>query len=198
MGGVEDQLRRAVVLLQLYDRGVGVIALEVEDVADVGAAPGVDRLVVVAHHADVLVPRAEGLDPQILGTVRVLVFVDVEVAPAALIALQHGGRLVEEPHGLEQEVVEVERGGRAQPGLVAPIQPGDLAFPMRMRVLGQKVGVDHLVLRARDRAQDGARFVLAGDRQVVLAQDLLHERLLVVHVVDDEMRIDTDGRAVTA
>ena len=67
-----------------------------------------------------------------------------------------------------------------------------------MRVLGQKVGVDHLVLRARDGAQDGARFVLSGDRQVVLAQDLLHERLLVVHVVDDEMRIDTDGRAVTA
>ena len=58
MGGVEDELRGAVVLLELDDRRVGVVALEVEDVPEVRAAPAVDRLVVVAHDAQVAVaPR---------------------------------------------------------------------------------------------------------------------------------------------
>ena len=62
----------------------------------------------------------------------------------------------------------------------------------------EEVGVDHLVLRPRDGAQDRARLVLARDRQVFLAQDLLHQRLLVVRVVDDEVRVEADGRAVAA
>ena len=109
MGGVEDQLRRAVVPLELHDRRVGVVALEVEDVPDVGAAPAVDRLVVVADDREVAVLRGERPDPQVLRPVRVLVLVDVEVAPAILVAREDVGRLVEEPDRLEEEVVEVER-----------------------------------------------------------------------------------------
>ena len=45
VGGVEDRLSRAVVLLELDDAGVGEVLLEVEDVADVRAAPAVDRVV---------------------------------------------------------------------------------------------------------------------------------------------------------
>ena len=48
VGGVEDGLGRAVVLLEQDRGGVGEVLLEVEDVADVGAAEGVDRLVGVA------------------------------------------------------------------------------------------------------------------------------------------------------
>src|SRR6185369_1823530 len=51
--GIEDQLRRAVVLLELDDRRIRPVALEVEDVAQVGAAPRVDRLVVVADNREV-------------------------------------------------------------------------------------------------------------------------------------------------
>ena len=69
---------------------------------------------------------------------------------------------------------------------------------MGVRVLGQEIGVDHLVLRPRDGAKNRARLVLAGNREVVFAQDLLHERLLVVRVVDDEVRVEADSRAVAA
>ena len=58
--------------------------------------------------------------------------------------------------------------------------------------------VEHLVLGPADGAEDGARPELAGQRQVLLAQDLLHQRLLVVRVVDDEAAVDPDGRAVLA
>ena len=54
-GGLQDGLRGAVVLLQADDLGLGKILFEVEDVVDVGAAPGVDRLVLVAHGAEVVV-----------------------------------------------------------------------------------------------------------------------------------------------
>ena len=83
--GVEDELRRAVVLLQLDDRRVGVVALEVEDVAQVRAAPAVDALVVVADDGEVVVLAARAADPEVLRAVRVLVLVDVQVAPALLV-----------------------------------------------------------------------------------------------------------------
>jgi hypothetical protein len=47
--GVEDVLRRAVVLLEQDHLRVREVPLELDDVADVGAAEGVDRLVGVAH-----------------------------------------------------------------------------------------------------------------------------------------------------
>ena len=112
VGRVEDELGRAVVALELDDRRLGPVALEVEDVAQVGAAPRVDRLVVVADDARLSCLCGEGADPQVLRPVRVLVLVDVQVAPALLVPGQHLGRLLEQPDGLEQQVVEVERPGR--------------------------------------------------------------------------------------
>ncbi len=51
VGGVEDELGRAVVALELDDRRRRPVPLEVEDVAQVRAPPRVDRLVVVPDDA---------------------------------------------------------------------------------------------------------------------------------------------------
>ena len=53
-GRAQDVRGRAVVALQPDDLGAGEILLEAQDVVDLGAAPAVDRLVVVADAADVL------------------------------------------------------------------------------------------------------------------------------------------------
>ena len=98
VGGVEDRLGRAVVLLEADDLGVGVVALELEDVADVGAAPGVDRLVVVADHGEVAVLAGEQVGEAVLGVVRVLVLVDQDVAEGALVVAQALGDLLEQLH----------------------------------------------------------------------------------------------------
>ena len=196
MGGVEDELGRAVVLLELDDRRVGVVALEVEDVADVGAAPAVDRLVVVADDRQVAVLRGQRPDPEVLRPVRVLVLVDVEVAPAILVAGEDVRRLVEQADRLEQEVVEVERADLLEPLDVALREPGDHLLVVVDGVLGEERRVEHLVLRAADRAEHGRRPELAGQRHVLLAEDRLHERLLVVGVVDDEAAADPDRLAV--
>ena len=93
----------------LTTAAVRPVALEIEDVAEVGAAPRVDRLVVVTDDGQVAVARREGAHPQVLGAVRVLVLVDVEVAPAILVLGEDLGRLLEQADALEEQVVEVER-----------------------------------------------------------------------------------------
>ena len=122
----------------------------------------------------------------------------MEVAPALLVLREDVGRLLEQPDGLEQQVVEVERVRLAQALLVARREAGDRPLAVVRGVLGEERRVEHLVLRPADRAEDRARAELAGQRQVLLAEDLLHQRLLVVGVVDDEPAVDPDRLAVGA
>ena len=122
----------------------------------------------------------------------------MEVAPALLVALEDLGRLLEQAHGLEQQVIEVEGLGFPQPLLVARREARDRAVAVVDRVLGEERRVEHLVLRTADRAEHDRRAELAGQRHVLLAEDLLHQRLLVVGVVDDEPAIDADRLAVLA
>ena len=95
--------------------GVGKVVLEVEDVAQVGAAPLVDRLVGVADDAQVAVHADQLLDQQVLRPVGVLVLVDHREAEAPRVALAHRRHAVEQLDRLEQQVVEVERRWR-RPG----------------------------------------------------------------------------------
>src|SRR6266853_4177582 len=53
-GGFEDGLGGAVVLLQANGDRARKIALEVEDIPDIGPAPAVDGLVLIAHYTDIL------------------------------------------------------------------------------------------------------------------------------------------------
>ena len=80
---------RAVVLLEAHDVcASGKSLLEVEDVPDVGAAPAVDGLVVVAHDAEVAVAAGEQLHELVLRAVGVLVLVDEDVLELAAVLLQ--------------------------------------------------------------------------------------------------------------
>ena len=82
MGGREHVAGGAVVLLQLHHPCTGEVLVEVEDVAHVGAAPAVDGLVVVPHHADVPPLPAEQPEQPVLGGVGVLELVHEQVAEA--------------------------------------------------------------------------------------------------------------------
>src|SRR5437763_16984952 len=52
-GGGENVAGGAVIAFEADDLGAGEVVLEAQDVVDLGAAPAVDRLVVVADAADV-------------------------------------------------------------------------------------------------------------------------------------------------
>ncbi len=88
---------RAVVPLQPDNARTFEIRVEAKDVVDLGAPPAIDRLVVVADAADIAVPLGEQPEPEILGDVGVLIFVDLHEAKALLVLRQHVGMLLEQP-----------------------------------------------------------------------------------------------------
>ena len=92
-GGGQDMAGGAVVALQPDDPGAGKIALEAQDVAHLGAAPAIDRLVVVADAAEVAPALGQQAQPQILRDVGVLVLVHQDVAELLLVLGQHVGLL---------------------------------------------------------------------------------------------------------
>ena len=139
VGGGQDGLRGAVVLLE-HDRArVGEVLLEVHDVADVGAAERVDRLVGVTddhqlgrldgvlgdlRHRLLEAVGAQLVDQGVLRVVGVLVLVDEHVPEPATPVLAHRRERPEQVHGHHQQVVEVEGVGLAEAALVLGVRRG--------------------------------------------------------------------------
>ncbi len=111
---MQDVLRRSVILLQADDFGFGKILFEFEDVADVGAPPGIDRLVFVADGAHIVARSGQHAHEFVLRAVGVLIFVDEEILEAAVVIVAHGSGGLQQANGFEQQVIEVEGVGLAQ------------------------------------------------------------------------------------
>ena len=185
---IEDGLGGAEVLLQHDGRHVGEGPLELQNVADVRAAPAVDRLVGVPDDADVAVRLAQQLDDLVLRVVRVLELVDEDVPETFLVRGAHvvvGRQQVGRHH---EQVVEVECVGSQQPALVQRVDVGD-ALAERVRpvagVLAEGLEVDQLGLGLTDDALHRPR------RQPLLIEaelggDHLDEPARVGVVVDGE------------
>ncbi len=191
VGGVEDGLRRTVVLLEEHDVRVRVVRLELLDVADGGTAEGVDRLVGVADDRELagrhrrrgpggqrrlgvgelavgarqlLVVAADQLAHQrVLGVVGVLVLVDQHVPEAAAVVLRHLRERLEQVDHLHDQVVEVHGVRLAQAAGVAPVhvEQHQLVGCALRDLCGVVVGVDELVLERGDAACQGAGRVAA-------------------------------------
>ena len=187
--GLEDRVRRAVVLLERDDAGAAEVALEVEDVADVGAAERVDRLIGVPDGEHVPVLRGEKLEQAVLGVVRVLVLVDEDVAERRLPALEGLGEPLEHLDREHQHVVEVDRVRGEEPLLVALVHLGDGLIPERRDPRGVVLRRDQLVLRVRDLGVDPAR-----REPLRVLPELLEARLHDAHLVG--LVVDRERRAV--
>ncbi len=120
--GSEDLRRRAVILLQPHDQRAREIALEPQDVADLGAAPAVDRLVVVADAAQIAVMLRQQPQPQILRDIGVLVLVDQQIAKAPLIGREDLGVGAEQRQIVQQKVAEIDRVHGCEAFLIGAVQ----------------------------------------------------------------------------
>ncbi len=170
VGGVEDGLGRAEVLVEGDGGGVRKGLLEVEDVRDVGAPESVDRLVAVPHHHDVAVAAGQLDGQRVLHGVGVLVLVDQDVGEAVAVVLEDVGVLVEEADGVQQQVVEVHGVGRQHAPLVevedvgdAAVEDGDGGGPELGRALLAGLGLADLAEHRAGRQLLGVDVELAGD-----------------------------------
>ena len=121
-GGAQDVPGRAVVALEPHHARAREILLEAQDVADLGAAPAVDRLVVVADAGDVLVRLGEQPQPQILRDVGVLILVDQQRAKAPLIVGKDVRLLAEQRQAVQQKVAEIAGVQRQQALLIGGVE----------------------------------------------------------------------------
>ena len=178
--------RGTVVLFQPDHVGAGKILFEPKDVAHLGAAPAIDRLVVVAHAADVHVPLRQKPEPEILRYIGVLIFVDEDVAEPPAVLLEQVIVLLEDLDHVEQEIAEIDRVQRLQPRLVFGVERGALPVEGAGIGGGDLVGRQRAILPAvDDRGQLPRRPAFLVDPGG--ADQLFHQPDLVVGVEDGEI-----------
>ena len=113
VGRVQNIGRAAVILLQLDHRCVGKVLFKIQDIADIRAAPAIDGLIVVAHHAQVAAFTGNQAHQLILGVVGILIFIHMHILKAALIVFQHRRMLHKQLQGFDQQIVKIQRVGGA-------------------------------------------------------------------------------------
>ena len=108
VGRIQNHLGRAVILLQLDHAGVRVNLLKVQNIADIRPPEFINRLVVIAHHAQVPVLIRQKPDQLKLGGVGILILVHHNVAESVLIGGKHLGVRLEKLHRLHNEIVKIQ------------------------------------------------------------------------------------------
>ena len=148
VGHRQDHLSAAVVLLQGDEPPVGVVALELQQVADVAPPPGEQVLEGIAHDAQVAVLGGQQGQQPVLGVVHVLVLVHQDVAVGAAQRFGCVRVLLQQPDGEQEEVVEIDSVATAQHLLVGRVRrhpaPGRSLHVLRPEqpVLGPADGVE--------------------------------------------------------
>ena len=160
-------------------------------------APAVDRLVGIAHHAEIAMHFGQPLDQHVLRPVRVLVFVHQHVLELVGVVLPHALGCLEQLHGLQEQVVEVERARFPQRVEIRLVDPAHLLIAQAPAGRAHRIRAFHAVLGLADAAEGRARRNhLVVDVQRL--QRLLDDRELIGRVVDDEVARQPDRRRLAA
>ncbi len=107
VGGIDDSLRRAVVLFELVDVRAGIVVAEREYVLDLGTAERIDALRIVAHDAYIAVQLRQSAYDVVLRIVGVLILVHQDILEQLLVALRDFGEVSQQDARLQQQIVEV-------------------------------------------------------------------------------------------
>ena len=165
VGRPHNVLCGAIVLFQLHRDRLRILAVELENVVDVGSAKGVDALCIVAHYADIMVVARELTHDGVLGIVGVLVLVYQDEAKTLGIAAAGFLDTIEEQVGVEQQIVEIEGFGRAASAEVFGVDAMNFAEIVaavafqRLRIGGIFLGQDEAIFRFRNAPRHARRFV---------------------------------------
>ena len=149
-GRAQDLRGGTIVLFQPDHLRARKILLEAQDIADLGPAPAIDRLVVIADAADIAMGLRQQPQPQILGDVGILIFVDEDIAEAVLPAGQNIGMGLKQRHAMQQQIAEIDRVQCQQTVLIGAVKLHALAIVGRALVAADLVRCQRPVLPAVD------------------------------------------------
>ena len=153
-------------------------------VLDAGSAPAVNRLVVVADDERRAALADELLQPVVLDAVRVLELVDEEVAEPVAVVVAELGYVAQEFEAPQQQLGEIHDARLFAAFFVQLVEMDEL-LARRVVAIGEVLRAPALILAGVDEALHLARnpALLV---ELLLADDLAHQALLVVLVEDLE------------
>ena len=76
IASIQNNLCRTVVLLQTYDKRVGIIGFKIENIANICAAPRIDALIVIANNTYIVMNFGQITRKKVLWAIGILIFVD--------------------------------------------------------------------------------------------------------------------------
>ena len=178
-------------MLEPDDLGFREVLFEFQDVANLGAAPGVDRLVLIADGADIVARAGQKPHQLVLRTIRILVFIDEEILKASVVIVAHFPGTLQKADRFEQQVVEVHRVRLAQFFSIFLVNVCDALSFRIARLQIDLLRIKHVVFGPGNPGQHGTgRELLVVDAQP--PQHALDYLLLIGFVVDDKILRETD------
>ena len=185
IGSVQDGLGGAIILLQLDHLRLGIVLLEIHDIAKVRAAPGVNALVRIADSTDILQRTGNVAGHEVLGVIRILVFVDEDIVETILPALADGLHR-EQLGGDEKQIIEIKGVVLLHVLVIELVDVRDFLREEITSHLGAELlRIDELVLRIGNMILHRVRLEML-IVQVQFFQTILHQRLRVIRVVNGE------------
>ena len=189
VGGIYDGLCRAVVLLQLKDLRLWIVALEREDILDLRTTERIDTLCIVTHHADARMELRQATHDDILRVVSILILIDQHILESLLIARQYLGMVAEKEVGLQEQIVEIHRAIEFATTAILNIDITKLRY-LRPTILGCEHRIldvctrgYQVIFRHRNARSDNIRFVLIV-AQTLIFEDGFEEIFAVGRLVD--------------
>ena len=102
---------RAVILFQFEQLGIGVVFLEIQDVANVRPAKRINGLCIIPHNTNVLIFCSKRFNDEVLTVVGILILVYQNVLKPTLVLRKYFRELVHQFIGLQQQIIEVHTPG---------------------------------------------------------------------------------------
>ena len=193
VGRAQNGAGRAVILFELDDLERRVIDRQPLEVVQRGAAPAVDRLVVVAHRREAPARAHQQLEQLVLRGVGVLVFVHQHMAQGRLPFVAHRGVLLQQLERQADQVVKVHALVGRQPLFVARHDARQRAVLIVLGLCFGLSGVQPAVFPGAD-----APLPLARGRSVCAAAGVFDDARDVVAVQNAELRLQAQLAAVLA
>ena len=186
VGCIQNRLCGTIILFQTNHAASFVLAFKVENVLNGCPPEAIDTLVVIAHHADILISPCQQRGQQILGVVGVLILIHQNIAEFPLIVAAHILMLCQKADGDVDDIVKIQSVVFLQPGLVLHIGLSNMQRPEVAGLLcpfQHLLGRNHFVLLLTDGAED----ILGREGLVIqshVSDDLLHDAGRIIGIID--------------
>ncbi len=150
VGRAKNALAAAVILFELDDLECRIVPREIVEIFQIRAAPCVDRLIVVAHRGEGAARPAGIADQPVLCRVRVLVFVDEQIADAFLPGVACFLILFEQRQRQADQIVKIDGIECGKAFLIALVQLRGFEFARTTR-RGEVLASDRARCSSRSR-----------------------------------------------